>query len=183
MPTHAQSSRLHGPGSSRPPTPPGAGSNATCTTVRSSDSCLWGSNCARPRRYCRGFRPLRDQLSNIVMGLTGVSESKRYPAVFIWQFLSRGGLGPALKTVARRSAVPVEIHIGIDRRVPESAEVAAYYVVAEALTKRGEVRTCVRGEGEHRSRRHELVAFHYRRRDWWCGPARRVRTRWVDRPS
>jgi aryl-alcohol dehydrogenase-like predicted oxidoreductase len=22
---------------------------------------------------------------------------------------------------------------------------------------------------EHRSRRHELVAFHYRRRDWWCG--------------
>jgi signal transduction histidine kinase len=28
----------------------------------------------------------------------------------------------------------VELHLGIDRRLPDSAEVAAYYVVAEALT-------------------------------------------------
>ena len=88
-----------------------------------------------PRRYCRGFRPLREQLSNIVMGLTGVSDDLQeisrgiHPAI-----LSRGGLGPALKTLARRSAVPVELRVGIDRRLPESAEVAAYYVVAEALT-------------------------------------------------
>ena len=52
-PMHAQSSRLHGPGSSRPLTLPGADSNATCTTVRSSGSCRWGSSCARPRRRCR----------------------------------------------------------------------------------------------------------------------------------
>ena len=45
-----------------------------------------------------------------------------------------GGLGPALKTLARRSAVPVALHLGTDKRLPESAEVAAYYVVAEALT-------------------------------------------------
>jgi len=43
-------------------------------------------------------------------------------------------LGPALKTLARRSAVPVSLNFGIGRRLPESAEVAAYYVVAEALT-------------------------------------------------
>jgi signal transduction histidine kinase len=82
-----------------------------------------------------GSRPLRQQLSDIVMGLSGVSEDLQeisrgiHPAI-----LSRGGLGPALKTLARRSAVPVELHIGIDGRLPESVEVGAYYVVAEALT-------------------------------------------------
>ncbi len=46
-----------------------------------------------------GFRPLREQLSDVVAGLTGVSEDLQeisrgiHPAI-----LSRGGLGPALKT-------------------------------------------------------------------------------------
>jgi signal transduction histidine kinase len=44
------------------------------------------------------------------------------------------GLGPALKTLARRSTVPVDLEIAVDRPVPESVEVAACYVVAEALT-------------------------------------------------
>jgi signal transduction histidine kinase len=35
---------------------------------------------------------------------------------------------------AHRSTVPVELEVAIEREVPESAEVAAYYVVAEALT-------------------------------------------------
>jgi signal transduction histidine kinase len=48
--------------------------------------------------------------------------------------LSKGGLAPAIKTLARRSAVPVAIDLNVDRRLPESVEVAAYYVVAEALT-------------------------------------------------
>jgi signal transduction histidine kinase len=52
-----------------------------------------------------------------------------HPAV-----LSNGGLGQALKTLGRRSPVPVEVVVGVDRRLPESVEVAAYYVVAEALT-------------------------------------------------
>lgn len=78
---------------------------------------------------------LRTQISDIVTGLRGVSEDLQeisrgiHPAI-----LSRGGLGPALKTLARRSAVPVELHVGIDQRLPDSTEVAAYYVVAEALT-------------------------------------------------
>jgi signal transduction histidine kinase len=78
---------------------------------------------------------LRAQISDIVAGLRGVSEDLQeisrgiHPAI-----LSRGGLGPALKTLARRSAVPVEFHLGIDQRLPDSVEVAAYYVVAEALT-------------------------------------------------
>jgi signal transduction histidine kinase len=81
------------------------------------------------------LQALSEQISDIVSGLTGVSEDLQeisrgmHPAI-----LSKGGLGPAIKTLARRSAVPVELHLGVDRRLPESAEVAAYYVVAEALT-------------------------------------------------
>jgi signal transduction histidine kinase len=77
----------------------------------------------------------KEQISHLVSGLAGVSEDLQeisrgiHPAI-----LSRGGLGPALKTLARRSAVPVELDVGVDRRLPDSVEVAAYYVVAEALT-------------------------------------------------
>ena len=48
--------------------------------------------------------------------------------------LAEGGLRPALKELARRSAVPVRIDVDIDQRLPEPIELAAYYVVAEALT-------------------------------------------------
>jgi signal transduction histidine kinase len=47
--------------------------------------------------------------------------------------LSNGGLGPALKALCRRSAVPVELDLHAERRLPERVEVAAYYVVSEAL--------------------------------------------------
>jgi signal transduction histidine kinase len=78
---------------------------------------------------------LKEQLSHIASGLTGVSEDLQelsrgiHPAI-----LSKGGLGSAIRTLARRSAVPVTLDIATDRRLPESAEVAAYYVVSEALT-------------------------------------------------
>ncbi|MCW2688101.1 MAG: histidine kinase,GAF protein, partial [Mycobacterium sp.] len=81
------------------------------------------------------LRPLKEQISDIVRGLSDVSEEVQeisrgiHPAI-----LSRGGLGPALKGLARRSTVPVRLDLGVDRRLPESAEVAAYYLVAEALT-------------------------------------------------
>jgi signal transduction histidine kinase len=78
---------------------------------------------------------LREQLSDVVVGLTGVSEDLQEISRGIHpEILSRGGLGPALKTLARRSAVPVVLHLCIDRRLPDSVEVAAYYVAAEALT-------------------------------------------------
>ena len=48
--------------------------------------------------------------------------------------LSEGGLGPALRTLARRSVVPVELQMAMEGRLPERVEVTAYYVVAEALT-------------------------------------------------
>jgi signal transduction histidine kinase len=48
--------------------------------------------------------------------------------------LTEGGLEPALKVLARRSAVPVELDLRAERRLPPPIEVAAYYVVSEALT-------------------------------------------------
>jgi signal transduction histidine kinase len=47
--------------------------------------------------------------------------------------LSEGGPRPGLRTVARRSPVPVELQVGMEKRLPERVEVAAYYVIAEAL--------------------------------------------------
>ena len=37
----------------------------------------------------------------------------------------------------RLSAVPVDLEMGLDSRLPEPVEVAAYYVVSEALTNVG----------------------------------------------
>ncbi len=47
--------------------------------------------------------------------------------------LAQGGLNPALKALARRSAVPVDLDV-FDGRLPEPVEIAAYYVISEALT-------------------------------------------------
>jgi PAS domain S-box-containing protein len=74
------------------------------------------------------------QLAHVRQGLTGALDDLRelsrgiHPAV-----LSEGGLIPALKALARRSAVPVELHLSIDERLADHVEVAAYYVVSEAL--------------------------------------------------
>jgi signal transduction histidine kinase len=48
--------------------------------------------------------------------------------------LAEGGLAPALRTLAGRSAIPVDIRVEQDGRFPEPIEIAVYYVVAEALT-------------------------------------------------
>jgi signal transduction histidine kinase len=78
---------------------------------------------------------VRKQLDNVITGLaelyTNIQELSRgiHPAI-----LSKGGLGPALRALARRSTIPVSIHVDVDGRLEEPIEVAAYYVVAEALT-------------------------------------------------
>jgi PAS domain S-box-containing protein len=48
--------------------------------------------------------------------------------------LSKGGLAPTFRALARHSSVPVELDIRINGRLPDGVEVAAYYVVSEALT-------------------------------------------------
>jgi signal transduction histidine kinase len=78
---------------------------------------------------------LKAQLGDIAGELTRTTDELRelsrgiHPAI-----LSEGGLSPAFKALARRSAVPVELDVDVPERLPEHVEVAAYYFVSEALT-------------------------------------------------
>ena len=78
---------------------------------------------------------LKAQLAHAVAELTGVVDELRQIASGIHPAaLAQGGLKPALRALARRSAVPPRLDIRIDGRLPGQTELAAYYVVAEALT-------------------------------------------------
>jgi signal transduction histidine kinase len=108
---------------------------------------------------------IRTETANVAAGLMGVIDDLLeisrgiHPAI-----LSRAGLRPALRTLGRRSAVPVEMDVRIDGRLPEPVEVGAYYVVSEMLTNAakharasvvevdaeasgGTLRVCVRDDG------------------------------------
>jgi signal transduction histidine kinase len=80
------------------------------------------------------FHEVQEGLAAIGSGLENVLEELReisrgiHPAI-----LSRGGLTPALRALARRSAVPVELDLSVKERLPDRVEVAAYYIVSEAL--------------------------------------------------
>ena len=77
----------------------------------------------------------RAELSHIAEGLTSALDGLREIALGLHPaILAEGGLGPALKTLANRSPIPVEVRVRAEGRLPESVEVAAYYVVSEALT-------------------------------------------------
>ncbi|UJV44381.1 histidine kinase [Streptomyces sp. AMCC400023] len=79
---------------------------------------------------------LARQLDHLAKGLDDAFQDLLQVARGIHpSILSKGGLGPALRTLARRSAVPVELDLGFARtRFPEQVEVAAYYVTSESLT-------------------------------------------------
>jgi signal transduction histidine kinase len=78
---------------------------------------------------------LGDELADVAEGLTCVVDDLREMARGIHPtILSEGGLVPALKTLARRSIVPVELNVQAVARLPERVEVAAYYVISETLT-------------------------------------------------
>jgi len=75
------------------------------------------------------------ELLSLGVELDGVLEELRTLASGLHPTaLSHGGLAPALKTLARRSPVPVVLDVRLPGGVAESVEVAAYYVVAETLT-------------------------------------------------
>jgi signal transduction histidine kinase len=78
---------------------------------------------------------LHDELDQVIDELTEAQEEIRelsrglHPPA-----LTRGGLQPALRAVSRRSAIPVDVRVHSENRYPATVEVAAYYVVSEALT-------------------------------------------------
>jgi signal transduction histidine kinase len=67
------------------------------------------------------LRDMLDELREISRGV--------HPAI-----LSDGGLGPALRSLARRCPLPVQVEVGTVERLPLPLEAAAYYVASEALT-------------------------------------------------
>jgi signal transduction histidine kinase len=78
---------------------------------------------------------IQDELSLLARGLgTALDELREisrgiHPAV-----LSEAGLGPALKALARRSGVPVELDLNLGQGHGDQLDVAAYYITSEALT-------------------------------------------------
>jgi signal transduction histidine kinase/uncharacterized protein YoaH (UPF0181 family) len=78
---------------------------------------------------------LHTQIGKMADGLTGAVDELREIARGIHpSILSEGGLGPALRTLARRAAIPVTVDIRTDTRPADRIEVAAYYVTSEAVT-------------------------------------------------
>ena len=77
---------------------------------------------------------LRAELSRIAAGLAdAVTELQEFSRGIHPAVLSERGLDPALRVLARRSAVPVELDVKTNERFPEPVEIAAYYVASEAL--------------------------------------------------
>ena len=78
---------------------------------------------------------LAAQLDSLVNEVTSALDELRelargiHPVVLV-----EGGLPAALEALALRSAVPVELDVRVEGRLPEQVEIAAYYVVSEALT-------------------------------------------------
>ncbi|HEY2080529.1 MAG TPA: ATP-binding protein, partial [Streptosporangiaceae bacterium] len=68
--------------------------------------------------------------------------------------LEKRGLAPALRELGRRGSMPVKLDVQVSGRLPERVEVAAYYVVSEALTNAAKhsrasvvnVEACVAGD-------------------------------------
>ncbi|SKO05647.1 Putative two-component system sensor kinase [Mycobacteroides abscessus subsp. bolletii] len=100
-----------------------------------------------------GVPDLASQLAELNAGLVGVAEDLQEFSRGVHPAILSSGLRPALCTLARRSAVPVTIEVNVDGAVGESVEMAAYYVLAEALANAAKhsaasgVRVSVRCEG------------------------------------
>jgi PAS domain S-box-containing protein len=81
-----------------------------------------------------GRDDLRAELTRISAGLAdAVAELREISRGIHPAILSQGGLGPALRTLARRSAIPIDLNTAKNVRLPEPVEVAVYYVTSEAL--------------------------------------------------
>ena len=90
----------------------------------------------RIERRLPGEQPeLKAALSETVQELNEATDEVREVAQGIHPaILTQGGLAPALRTLALRSSIPVEVVVEREERLPEPVEVAVYYVAAEALT-------------------------------------------------
>lgn len=81
-----------------------------------------------------GAEQMKDKLSRLAGALWDTLDDLReisrgiHPAI-----LSEGGLGVALRTLVRRSPIPVELEERIEGRFARALEIGAYYVASESL--------------------------------------------------
>jgi signal transduction histidine kinase len=68
-----------------------------------------------------GLKDVSDELREVSRGI--------HPTI-----LTEAGLGPALRALARRSDLPIDVDVQLDERLPAAVEAAAYYIASEALT-------------------------------------------------
>jgi signal transduction histidine kinase len=82
-----------------------------------------------------GLQPMQRRLDEAADEVDAVIDDLRelargiHPAILLER-----GLAPALRTLALRSRLPVELELGPDVRLSQTIEVGAYYIVSEALT-------------------------------------------------
>jgi signal transduction histidine kinase len=82
-----------------------------------------------------GQERLREELSGLGHDLANIlDELQEVSRGIIPPTLTRSGLRPALRSLARHSPVPVALHADGVGRLPEPVEVAVYYTVSEVLT-------------------------------------------------
>jgi PAS domain S-box-containing protein len=74
-----------------------------------------------------GLERVRDELEAVLEDVRELSHGL-HPAL-----LSRAGLEPSLRALARKSPIPVELNVSVSKRPSESTETAVYYVISEAL--------------------------------------------------
>jgi signal transduction histidine kinase len=72
-------------------------------------------------QLAEGMKDASDELREVSRGI--------HPTI-----LTEAGLGPALRALARRSEIPIGVAVGLDERLPDEVETAAYYIASEALT-------------------------------------------------
>ena len=70
---------------------------------------------------------LREELTAALADVREISQGL-HPAI-----LSHAGLDPALRALATRSPITVDLDVRVEGRLPPSVEIATYYVVSEAL--------------------------------------------------
>jgi signal transduction histidine kinase len=75
-----------------------------------------------------GLERMAEDLESLLEDVRELSRGLHPP------LLSRGGLRPSLRALARRSPIPVDLDIELQERPPEAIETALYYVASEALT-------------------------------------------------
>jgi signal transduction histidine kinase len=75
-----------------------------------------------------GIGAAADELSSVLDELRSITRRLHPPILEI------GGLAAAVAALARRSSIPVDLRIDIDREFPSPVEATAYYLVVEAIT-------------------------------------------------